>query len=213
MTSVSQGLKAGLAAGAIYAAIIGLLHLTTLLGCSAAQISYIAARIPATSNASATEIFYGTDIIYLPMVYGVLTLIFGVVFGLIFGFVHSRLPGSTSKGKGLSLGVAVFLIVAFIGPGFFEEYNCGVSLLPYLTFALSVPAALGFGYLLGVFYDSFGRLEREETVERKEPEHWSDSFRKESPKDTSVNGTMNYSIPTFEKRVAKSPAKHTKAEF
>src|SRR5487761_117004 len=191
MTSVTQGLKAGLAAGAIYAAIIGLLHLGTLLGCSASQISYIAARIPPSSNISASDIFYGTDIVYLPMVYGVLTLIFGVIFGLVFGFAYIRLPGSTSRAKGLSLGVAVFLIVAFVGPGFLEEYTCGGSLLPYLTFALSVPAALAFGYLLGTFYDSFGRLEREETEERKEPEHWSDAFRKRSPQDTHDEKTLS----------------------
>jgi hypothetical protein len=183
MTTISQGLKAGLAAGAIYAAMIGLLHLSTLLGCSSAQISFIAQRIPASSNVTATEIFYGTDIIYYPMVYGVSTLIIGVVFGAIFGFLYSRLPGSSSRLKGLGLGVAVFLIVAFVGPGFLLTYSCGGSLFPYLTFALTVPAALVFGYLLGSFYDAFGRLEREETEERKEPEHWSDILRKKTTQD------------------------------
>ena len=189
MTSLSQGLKGGLAAGAIYAAIIGLLHLTTLLGCSASQIAYIAARVPPSSNTSAAEIFYGTDIIYFPMVYGVLTLIFGVIFGLVFGFVYSRIPGSTSKAKGLIFGIAVFVIMVFVGPSFFEEYTCGSSLLPYLSFALGVPSALVFGYLLGSFYDSFGRLETEETEERKEPEHWSDAFRRGSSQDQSDKKT------------------------
>jgi hypothetical protein len=178
LTSFSQGLKAGLAAGAIYAAIIGLLHFSTLLGCSSAQISFIAQRIPASSNSSASEIFYGTDIIYYPMVYGVSTLIIGVIFGGIFGFLYSRLPGTASKTKGLGLGVAVFFVVAFVGPGFLLTYSCGGSLFPYFTFVLSIPSALLFGYLLGSFYDSFGRLEREETDQRKQLEHWSDLLKR-----------------------------------
>jgi hypothetical protein len=181
MTAISQGLKAGLAAGVIYAAIIGLMSLTTFLGCSSAQIAYIAAQHP--SNVSASEIFYGTDIIYYPMVYAVLTLIFGLIFGLIFALVYSKLPGSTSKFKGSVLGVAVFLAVAFIGPGFFEEYACGGSAFPYLILGLSVPAAILFGYLLGSFYDSFGRLEREETEQRAIQEHWSDALRRKPAKE------------------------------
>jgi hypothetical protein len=193
MGSFSQGLKAGLAAGAIYAAIIGLLHLTTLLGCSSAQISFIASKIPATSNASASEIFYGTDIVYYPMVYGVSTLIIGVIFGAVFGFSYSRLPGSSSRTKGLGLGIAVFFIVAFVGPGFLLTYSCGGSLFPYLTFGLSVPSALVFGYLLGSFYDSFGRLEREETEQRKQPEHWSEILRKKPRENTEEKETIEQS--------------------
>jgi hypothetical protein len=186
MTSISQGLKAGLAAGAIYAAMIGLLHLTTLLGCSSSQISYISSsKLLQSSNASATEIFYGTDIIYLPMVFGVATLVAGVIFGAVFGYLYARLPGSTSKSKGLSLGGVVFIVMALVGPDYLELYACGGSLFPYVTFALSVPAALVFGYLLGSFYDSFGRLEREETEQRREPEHWSDALRKKTPEESN----------------------------
>ena len=189
MTAVSQGLKAGLAAGVIYAAIIGLMSLTTLLGCSSAQISFIAAHSP--TNVSASSIFYSTDIVYYPMVYGVLTLVFGLIFGLIFTFGYSRLPGSNSKIKGSILGVAVFLAVAFIGPGFFDEYACVGSAFPDLIFGLSVPAALLFGYLLGSFYDSFGRLEREETEQRATQEHWSDAFRRKPPKEQSEDETTS----------------------
>ena len=167
-----------MAAGVIYAVMIGLLSLTTFLGCSSAQIAFIAAQN--TSNSTASDIFYSTTIVYFPMVYAVLTLIFGLIFGVVFAFAYPRLPGSNSKLKGSSLGVGAFLVIAIIGPGFFEEYKCGSSLFPYFTFGLSVPAGLVFGYLLGSFYDSFGRLEREETEERKTQPHWSDLLRRKS---------------------------------
>ncbi len=181
MTNFSQGVKAGLAAGVIYAVMIGLLSLSTFLGCSNAQIAYIAQHHPA--NVTASEVFYSTTIVYFPMVYGVLTLIFGLIFGIIFALAYSILPGSTSRVKGSALGVGAFLTVAFLGPGFFVEYTCGGSLFPYFTFGLSIPVALIFGFLLGSFYDSFGRLEREETEERAADEHWSDLLKRKPKKD------------------------------
>lgn len=182
MGRTSQGLKAGLAAGVIYGLMIGLLHLTTLAGCSSAQIAIISQKLVSQqSNASATAIFYDFDVVYYPMVYGIWALVYGVVYGVVFSAIYRRLPGSNSKSKGVVLGGLVFVIDAVVGPGFFVLYSCNNSIFPYITFAASVPATLLFGYLLGTFYDWFGRLEKEETEERKKrppPEHWADALRK-----------------------------------
>lgn len=177
----------------IYGLIIGLLHFTTLLGCSSAQIQHIS-QSPLLKNATASDYFYGFDIIYIPIVTGVLTLIIGLVFGVIFAFAYRRLPGSKSSRKGVSLGFFTFFFVLFVGPGYFTEYYCSGSVIPnfpYFTFALSFPAAIIFGFLLGSFYDSFGRLEAEETEERKkvrEQEHWSDYFRRNPRRSEESRG-------------------------
>jgi hypothetical protein len=161
--SISLGLKAGLAAGVIYGAMVGLLHLGTLEACSATQISFIAHQLQnqnPPSNASATSLF-STDVIYFPMIYGLWSLVYGVVYGLVFAVLYFKLPGINSKKKGMVLGIPVFLIGAFLGPAAFN-YACSPSFVPYIALAAGLPASFAFGYVLGLFYDSFGRLALEE---------------------------------------------------
>ncbi|MHB1908148.1 MAG: hypothetical protein ACYCQJ_04650 [Nitrososphaerales archaeon] len=183
MTAISQGLKGGLAAGAIYGLMIGLLHLFTLEGCESYILVFISGRLASLvppSNATAIDLFQ-TDLVYNPMVYGIWALIYGVIFGLVFGLAINKIPGSSARKKGVFLGLFLFVADFLVGPGFFIAYACGTSVIPYLALGLSLPASLGFGYLLGVFFDSFGRLEKEETDERKaqeKNEHWSDYFRR-----------------------------------
>jgi hypothetical protein len=215
MTSISQGLKGGVSAGVLYGLMIGVLHLATLAGCSSAQIRAIAASPSlAGSGQSASSLFYSTDIVYYPMVLGLWAFVYGVIFGAAFAFAYRKLPGVSSNRKGLTIGAAMFFVDAFLGPGYLLEYSCGGGLLggllPYFTFALSVPAALVFGYLLGAFYDDFGRLEVEETEERRrrtkkrqeqeEAGHWSELFRRKEEKKTREN---NKKVPN-RKEEAKS---------
>lgn len=180
---------------------IGLLHLATLLGCSNTQIQYIAHSPQLPANATATDYFYGFDIVYYPMIYGVTALVIAVIFGVIFAYTYRRLPGIRSSTKGVSLGVGLFLFVAFAGPGYFTDYSCTagpVPYIPYVTFVLSVPVALTFGYLLGSFYDSFGKLEVEETEERrkmKESEHWSNYFRRRPKNEEKVEKSEGEQSP------------------
>lgn len=150
---------------------IGLVHLTTLEACSQTQIQYIAYQLshqPSPVNATADELF-ATDIVYYPMIYGIWSLVYGVVYGAFFALAYRKLPGSTSKAKGVILGLPVFLIGLFAGPAFFS-YQCNPSYIPDISLAAGLPISLAFGYILGVFYDSFGRLHKEESEAKEEGE-------------------------------------------
>ncbi len=167
MALISQGLKAGLAAGVIYGAMIGLLHFGTLQACGATQLQYISSELlkQPSSNATAQELF-STDLIYFPMFTGLTTLVFGVICGAIFAILYQRLPGSNSKRKGMVLVLPEYIILNLLigvtfGPAFFL-YQCNPSYFPLISALAGVPASFAFGYILGIFYDSFGRLRREE---------------------------------------------------
>jgi len=166
---LSQGLKAGLAAGVVYGGLVGLLHVGTLEACSAAQINYISQQIVqlnSPTNETASQMF-STDVLYFPMIYGIWGLIYGVLYGALFGSIYSRLPGSSSKIKGMSLAVPVFLIGVFAGPMDYFLYHCSPSFIPYISLGLGLPVSFLFGYFLGLFYDSFGRLALEEKQNAK----------------------------------------------
>ncbi|HXQ92463.1 MAG TPA: hypothetical protein VN739_05605 [Nitrososphaerales archaeon] len=171
---ISQGLKAGLAAGVVYGAMVGLLHLGTLEACSSSQISYIAQqliKLNAPTNVTASDQF-ATDVIYFPMVYGLWALIYGVFYGAFFSVLYLKLPGSNSKKKAMVLGIPVFLIGIFAGPAVFFVYQCGPSFIPLISQLAALPVSFAFGYVLGLFYDSFGRLAEEEKGNEK-----MDSFK------------------------------------
>ncbi len=162
---VSQGLKAGLAAGVVYGLLVGMLHFGTLEACRTTQIQYITAQLQKEnlSNVTADELF-ATDVIYYPMIYGLWSLVYGVIYGAVFGIIYLRLPGRTSKRKGIALGVPVFIIGLLAGPAFFG-YQCSPAFLPYVFLAAGLPVSFIFGYVLGSFYDSFGRLAIEQREE------------------------------------------------
>ena len=161
--AVSQGLKAGLAAGVVYALMVGMLHFGALEACKTTQLQYIATQIAKQNiNATADDLF-ATDAIYYPMIYGLWSLVYGVIYGAVFALIYLRLPGGSSKRKGMILSIPVFIIGLFAGPAFFG-YQCVPSYIPYIFQVAGFPVAIAFGYILGVFYDSFGRL----AVEQKE---------------------------------------------
>ncbi|MGH2639903.1 MAG: hypothetical protein ACRDF4_11600 [Rhabdochlamydiaceae bacterium] len=163
---VSQGLKAGLAAGVIYGVMVGMLHFGTLEACRDTQIQYIQSQLilqnPPT-NATAQDLF-ATDLIYFPMVYGIWGLVYGVIYGAVFALVYLRLPGSSSKRKAMILVAPIFVIGIIAGPAFFA-YQCNPGYIPYVALGAGLPVSAAFGYVLGVFYDSFGRLRKEEEEE------------------------------------------------
>ena len=166
---ISQGLKAGLAAGVVYGGMVALLHIGTLEACSATQITYIQQQLQqlgAPTNETASQMF-STDVLYFPMIYGIWGLVYGVVYGAVYAAIYSKLPGSNSKLKGMSLGIPVFLIGVFAGPMDYLAYHCSPTFVPVISLALGVPASFLFGYVLGVFYDSFGRLALEQKQEEE----------------------------------------------
>jgi MFS family permease len=166
---ISQGLKAGLAAGVVYGAMIGLLHLGTLEACSSAQISIIAQKLlqeNGPTNVTASTMFYSTDVLYFPMIYAIWALIYGVVYGVVYAALYIWLPGTDSKRKGMTLGIPVFVIGIVAGPAY-PNYVCSPSYLPLIAIGLGLPASFVFGYVLGLFYDSFGRLAQEQRMERE----------------------------------------------
>jgi len=129
------------------------------------------------------------------MIYGIIAFLIALVFGVTFAFAYKRLPGMKSATKGVTIGAFLFVFVALAGPGYFTDYSCSAGpfpFTPYATFILSVPVALFFGFLLGSFYDSFGRLEVEETEERrkmKESVHWSELFKREPKSENDDDGS------------------------
>jgi hypothetical protein len=167
LVSTSQGLKAGLAAGVIYGVVIGLLHLGTLEVCSSAQLQYIGERLSQLSppsNETAKELF-AADLEWYPMAYGIWALVYGVAFGAIFAAIYLRLPGSNSKRKGMALGIGVLIVGFFIGPASLS-YTCTPTYFPTIANIAGIAAAVVYGYVLGVFYDSFGRLHEKENSDR-----------------------------------------------
>lgn len=162
--SISQGLKAGLAAGVVYGLMVGLLHFGALEACKTTQLDYIANQIASQNlNASAIDLFT-TDVIYYPMIYGLWSLVYGVIFGAAFALIYFKLPGSDSRKKGFILAIPVFLVGLFAGPAFFG-YQCAPYYIPYLFQASGLPVSVVFGFVLGTFYDSFGRLAAEQRDE------------------------------------------------
>jgi hypothetical protein len=167
--SISQGLKAGLAAGVVYGGIVALLHIGTLEACASTQIGFIQqqlTRLGTPTNETASQMF-GTDVLYFPMIYGIWGLIYGVIYGAVYASLYSKLPGSNSKLKGMSLGIPVFLVGVFAGPMDYLAYHCSPSFIPVISLVLALPTSFLFGYVLGLFYDSFGRLALEQKAERE----------------------------------------------
>ena len=164
---ISQGLKAGLAAGVVYGLMIGILHVSFQAACSTDQLAYITQQIATRNlqNVTAQEI-YSTDLIMLPIYWGLGALILGVLYGVTFGLLYTAIPGISSQKKGIFLGIAVFAIGFLMGlPGY--GIACTPDFMSFLPLLLSVPISLAFGYLLGVFYDSFGRLAKEQREEER----------------------------------------------
>ena len=162
--SISQGLKAGLAAGVVYGLLVGLLHFGALEACRTTQLEYIAQQIAGQNvNATAADLF-ATDVIYYPMIYGLWSLIYGVIFGVIFAVGYLKIPGHSSRRKGYVLALPVFIVGLLVGPAFFG-YQCTPYYIPYLFQASGLPVSIIFGFVLGTFYDSFGRLAVEQRNE------------------------------------------------
>lgn len=163
MANISQGLKAGLAGGVVYGLMVGLIHLGTLEACSSAQIQFISqhlAQLSPQSNSTAQQLF-STDVVYFPMVYGLWALIYGLLFGVLFALLYTRLPGTNSKRKGMVLGVGVLLVGFFVGPASYS-YACSSFFFPSVATIGGFASGIFFGFVLGMFYDSFGRLHEEE---------------------------------------------------
>jgi hypothetical protein len=176
MSDIARGIKAGLASGLIYGALVGFLHAGLLEACSQTQIAFITQNLiasPSTtrmiayySSQTASDIF-GTDLLHFPIYWAIGGLIAGVVYGAVFPIVYSRLPGENSRKKGMWLGVIVFILGIFFGLSGIEVI-CSPGIFPVLAMVASVLASLAYGYFLGMFYDSFGRLSVEERKEKEE---------------------------------------------
>ena len=166
-TQLSQGLKAGLASGVIYGLLVGSSHFSFQAACSRDQINGIAQKILVENlqNVTAKQI-YSTQLVVIPIYWGLGALILGVVFGIAFSFLYQVLPGSNSPRKGLAFSLVVFVLGFLLGlPGY--GIACSPEMLSLLPLILSLPISLVFGYVLGVFYDNFGRFA---TEHRKESE-------------------------------------------
>ncbi|MGI0078407.1 MAG: hypothetical protein ACRECH_02175 [Nitrososphaerales archaeon] len=194
MGSISKGIKAGLAAGVVYAALIGLLHTGFLTICAPYQIAYIQSQtaglnpttvittslttITTTVTFPSAQDIFNTDLVVFSLDWAVGALVAGVIYGAIFGAFYERLPGSTSKKKGLYLSIFVFILGIVLGLSGWE-LGCSPDYYHAIPVLASVPISAAFGYLLGMLYDSFGAVEREEQeiAKRKEAEREDEKKR------------------------------------
>jgi hypothetical protein len=152
MGKLSKGLKAGLAAGVIYAGLVAVTLLVLFLAFRSVEILNLTVVYPK----NATQV-YSILLVSVPTFYGIVSLIVGVIFGVAFTLSYAHLLGRTSTRKGMFLGIFVFLFNLFvIGIGY-------VANTPeYLAIAVSVVAfgsTIAYGYVLGFFYDRFERTQ------------------------------------------------------
>ncbi len=174
LSSLSQGLKAGLAAGLIYGALVGILHAGLLEACRETQVQFISQNlisppfrlrfISAYQNDNAFDIFV-SDLTHFPLYWAIGGLVAGVFYGAIFKFLYNRLPGKNSRSKGIAAGLIAFVLGIFLGLSGLEV-SCSPSVFPFLALIISFPISVVFGYLLGIFYDSFGAIATEEKKEK-----------------------------------------------
>ena len=95
------------------------------------------------------------------MVNGIWAMIYGVLSGALFAFIYTRLPGTNSKQKGMVLGIGVLVVGFLVGPASYS-YACSSDVFPALATIGGFASGIFFGFVLGVFYDAFGRLHEEE---------------------------------------------------
>ncbi|GEM_PF-1546327 len=171
--NISLGLKAGLASGVIYGALIGFLHAGLLEACSSTQLSFINQNLIASpirsrmisyyTSESASDVF-GSDLLHFPIYWAIGALIAGVAYGVVFSAIYPKLPGFSSRTKGMWMGVIVYVVGTFLGLSGLEV-TCSPSVFSILGMLGSLPISIADGYFLGMFYDSFGALSKEERAE------------------------------------------------
>ena len=153
-----------MAAGVVYGLLIGAIHFSYLEICSSTQLSYIAQRIAELHLSGSATDYFSTQLVVFPIYFGLGALVLGVIYGAFYSLVYTKLPGSNSLTKGVSLGVLVFVLGYILDISGYE-IGCAPSFIPYTALALSLPISIAYGYLLGIFYDSFGRYELERKKE------------------------------------------------
>ena len=61
----------------------------------------------------------------------------------------------------MMLGIGVLIVGFFVGPAAYP-YACQTNLFPAIATIGGFASGIFFGFVLGVFYDAFGRLHEEE---------------------------------------------------
>ncbi|UCD13347.1 MAG: zinc ribbon domain-containing protein [Thermoplasmatales archaeon] len=140
MADLGKGLKAGAVAGVIYGAVGEVIK----------QIVY--------SLSWGDRIYYYVFFSAIPgAIYG---LILGIIIGLIFAVAYKSLPGTTSIVKGLIISIFSWLIFSFLFQYIIIYYRFYFSERYQITIIADLILFIFFGFLLGVFWDKFGKLQR-----------------------------------------------------
>ncbi len=140
MTDLSKGLKAGAVSGVIYGA-----------------VGEVIKSIIASLSWGYGIHYY----VFFSAIWGAIYgLILGIIVGLIFAVAYKSLPGTTSMVKGIIISIFSWLIVSFLFQyiinyrrSYFSEYYQRAIMVDLIFFIF-------FGFLLGIFWDKFGKLER-----------------------------------------------------
>jgi hypothetical protein len=159
----SKGLKAGLAAGIIYAGLVAVIVFLFFFIFSATEISNLKQIYPK----NATQV-YQIILISYPTFYGILGLLVGVIFGVIFGASYKFLVGKTSSQKGAFLGIFMFMFnLLILGTVFYVRGTS--SYFGLVSDVVSVVSTVAYGLILGFFYDRFERQPQLEISSTKPP--------------------------------------------
>jgi hypothetical protein len=159
MVERSACAKGGLAAGAIYGLLTGIVstaYIVLMKEQVIAQIRIALASVPGGVPITAEDIYPITLISAIPsaLIYGV---ILGAILGMVFSFFYAELMGKNSRMKGLLFSILIIVALA-IGEAAAPNHSLGIIMVNtnFLPLApVGVALFLLFGFLNGVFYDRF----------------------------------------------------------
>lgn len=158
MVERSACAKGGLAAGAIYGLLTGIVNTAYILLMKEQVIAQISRALASVQGVpiTAEDVYPITLISAIPgaMIYGV---ILGAILGMVFSFFYTELMGKGSRMKGLLFSILIIVALA-IGEAAAPGYSMGLIMVNtnFLPLApVGVALFLLFGFLNGVFYDRF----------------------------------------------------------
>jgi hypothetical protein len=162
MAEIKRGAKAGVVAGLIYGILSGIAGLIYLIVMKDDVISKISASLPSNVPITAEQVYPLALGMSIPssVIWG---LIFGAIFGIFFAVIHEEWIGKNSRIKGLTLTLVILVLLAIgdiLAPG---NAAAGIFLIQMNWLPAAVLTSiffLVFGYLLGMFFDRFGRIKK-----------------------------------------------------
>jgi hypothetical protein len=154
--STFAGVKAGVLAGVVYFGVLAFVNVLVLFTFQKDAIAVITANYPqscsAPSNSSAYDCLVNVAQIQVPFV-AFLGFFLSLVLAGVFGRLYEHVPGKDYKTKGISMGLLLLVVLTLVG---LVGYTFDAA-AAYITGAVEVVAAVGYGLLLGFLYARYTR--------------------------------------------------------